>query len=127
MSSIKTDISSLKEQDTYSLMLFCLYKLSNIPEYSSLSELIYVLDRENFLGLCEYFGGQTITIPTIKQLESLMYSLLLYQYVHVDHMDYDKALEIIGHKSNELREVKTNYKKLCEILKEYNIKSRNDE
>lgn len=26
-------------------------------EYSSLSELAYILDKDNLLNLCEFFGG----------------------------------------------------------------------
>ena len=122
--SIKNNIACLKERDIYSLLLFCLYKLSDVPEYSSISELVYIMDKSNFLNLCEYFGGQTITIPTIEELESLLYSLLLYQYVNIDNMPYDKAIELIGHESSELRQVKKNYKKLCEVLENYSIKPR---
>jgi hypothetical protein len=49
-----------------------------VPDYMVLSELVYVLDKDNLLKLCEYFGGSTIKIPTIKELESIVYSLLLY-------------------------------------------------
>ena len=65
MSTINSNLNTLKERDVYSLLLFCLYKLSDIPEYSSLSELVYVMDKKNFLNFCEYFGGQTIKVPTI--------------------------------------------------------------
>ena len=115
-------IKSLKETDTYSLILFCLYKLIEIPEYSSLSELVYVLDKPNLLNLCEYFGGQTITIPTIDELETLTYSLLLYQYVNVEGKDYVEALELIGHESQDLRRVKKFYSKLCDVLSKYDDK-----
>lgn len=93
--------------------------MTDNPEYSSLSQLAYVLDRENLLNLCEYFGGQTITIPTMKELESLIYSLLLYQYVKIDKIDYDKAIELIGHESCELRQVKKRYHALCKIMEKY--------
>ena len=117
-------IKYLKETDTYSLILFCLYKLIEIPEYSSLSELVYVLDKPNLLNLCEYFGGQTITIPTIDELETLTYSLLLYQYVNVEGKDYVEALELIGHESQDLRRVKKFYSKLCDVLSKYDFKPR---
>ena len=95
-----------------------------VPEYSSLSELVYVLDRKNLLNLCEYFGGQTITIPTIDELETLTYSLLLYQYVNVDKKDYEEALDLIGYESKDLRRVKKFYTKLCEVLDKYDFKPR---
>lgn len=42
---IKEQLQSLKQSDWYSLMLFALYQLFGIPEYSSISELAYVLDQ----------------------------------------------------------------------------------
>ena len=40
MPKLKEEMATLKNQDTYSLMLFVLFKLRDIPEYSTLSELI---------------------------------------------------------------------------------------
>lgn len=54
---IRNNIENLKQTDFYSLLLFSLFKMTDIPEYSSISQLAYVLDRENLLNLCEYFGG----------------------------------------------------------------------
>ena len=116
---IRNNIENLKQTDFYSLLLFSLFKMTEVPEYSSLSQLAYVLDKDNLLNLCEYFGGQTITIPTTKELESLVYSLLLYQYVKIDKMDYEEAIELIGHESCELRQVKKRYHALCKVMDKY--------
>lgn len=78
MSRTNQEILSVKELDIYSLILFALFKLRDIPDYLVLSELVYILDKDSLLKLCEYFGGTTIHIPTIDELESLLYSLLLY-------------------------------------------------
>ena len=118
---IKEAVATLKETDIYSLMLFAMFKLRDIPEYSSLSELVYILDKDSLLKLCEYFGGLTIKIPTIEELESIMYSLILYQYVNIDGMDYDDAIKVIGHKSSQLRQVKSDYVKICSILDKYDF------
>lgn len=118
---IKNNIENFKQTDFYSLLLFALYKSIEIPEYSSLSQLAYILDQKNLLNLCEYFGGQTIKIPTIKELEDLVYSLLLYQYVKVDHMEYESAIDLIGHSSSDLRQVKKNYTELCSVLETYSF------
>lgn len=121
---IKAELLKLKQTDIYSLLLFALYKIQEIPEYSTLSELAFILDKDNILKLCEYFGGTTIKVPTIEELESLIYALVLYQYVKIDNIPYEKATEMIGHKSNELRKVKSDYTKLCEILEKYDFVPR---
>ena len=121
---IKNNLDNLKQTDLYSLVLFSLYKMIEIPEYSSLAELAYVLDRENLLNFCEYFGGQTITVPTTRELEALTYSLLLYQYVNIENKPYDDAVALIGHMPCELRQVKSQYRALCKILDNYKFVSR---
>ena len=67
MGRIREELTKLKDVDVYSLILFVLFKARNVPELASLSALAYVLDKDNLLKLCEYFGGQTITIPTITE------------------------------------------------------------
>lgn len=124
MSRIKEELSTLKEVDIYSLMLFSLFKLREVPEYASLSELVYILDKDSLLKLCEYFGGMTLKIPTIEELESLVYTLVLYQYVNIDGMKYEDAIKLIGHNSSDLKQVKADYRKLCCILERYEFKNR---
>ena len=124
MGRIREELTKLKDVDIYSLILFVLFKARNVPERASLSELVYVLDKDNLLKLCEYFGGQTITIPTITELEELVYSLVLYQYVDIDGMPYEEAIKIIGHKRVELRTVKSNYTKLKQVLDTYRFTPR---
>lgn len=92
MSRPKTELDNLRTKDIYSLILFALFKLKDLPEYASLSELAYILDKENLLKLCEFFGGMTITIPTMQELESIVYSLVLYQYINIDGMQYNEAV-----------------------------------
>ena len=124
MGRIREELTKLKDVDIYSLILFVLFKARNVPELASLSELAYILDKDNLLKLCEYFGGQTITIPTITELEELVYSLVLYQYVDIDGMPYEEAIKIIGHKRVELRTVKSNYTKLKQVLDTYRFTPR---
>lgn len=121
MKLINKEIKKLNETDTYSLILFALFKLREIPEYSSLSELPYILDKENLLKFCEYYGGLTIKVPTVDELESLVYSLILHQYVNVDGIPYDEAVDIIGHKSKHLRKVKSDYEKIVSVLEDYDF------
>ena len=119
MASIKKELDKLKTVDVYSLLLFVLFKLRDIPEYSTLSELSYILDREGLLNMCEYFGGQTIAIPTVAELEGIVHALLLYQYVQLDGMSYTAAIKKLGLESYKLRQVKKDYRRICEILENY--------
>lgn len=121
---IKNEVLSLKETDIYSLLLFALFKIKDIPEYSSISELAYVLDRTNLLNFCEFFGGTTIKVPTISELKEVLNSLLLYQYVNLDGMNYDDAIKLVGNETGELKKVRANYNKMCEILNKYNFSQR---
>lgn len=117
--SIKNELDKLKTVDIYSLLLFVLFKLRDIPEYNTLSELAYILEKDSLLNICEYFGGQTITVPTIEELEGLVHALLLYQYVELDGFSYNIAIKKLGLESYQLRRVKKDYKKICEILENY--------
>lgn len=121
---IKENLITLSDMDTWSLVLFVLYKIKDIPEYSTISEMAYVLDKDNLLKLCEYFGGLTIEIPTIDELELLVHSLVLYQYINIDGMEYDKAIELVGKDSLDLRAIKSGYIKICEILSKYKFSQR---
>lgn len=123
---MRKNLDSLRETDQYSLLLFVLYKLTGIKEYAAVSELAYILDKDNLLNLCNIFGGRTIRIPTLDELESLTHIVLLYKYVNNDGMEYDKAVKIIGFKSSELRHVKSMYLKICKILSTYKFGDSDD-
>ena len=122
--SIKTELKKLKEVDIWSLMLFVLYNFQKIPEYSSLSELAYIVDEKTLLKLCEYFGGQTITIPTIDQLEETIYAMLLYQYTDIEHIPFDEALLLLRVNKNQEKSIKNCYKALKYVLSNYEITPR---
>lgn len=121
---IKEELLKLKQVDIYSFLLFVLFKIRDVPEYSALSELSFVLDKDNLLKFCEYFGGTTITVPTIDELEQLIYALVLYQYVDIDGMEYEQAVNSICENSSELRELKSNYMKIKQILENYDFTAR---
>lgn len=125
MYNTKDSLKQLNSSDTYSLILFCLYKIKNNEKYSTLSELAYVLDKDNLLKLCEYFGGLTIKIPTIDEIESLVQALLLYQYVNIEGMDFNNAIkQIVDRSSHDVKKIKTIYTDLVALLNEYQFKSR---
>lgn len=124
MATIRTNLNKLKESDIWSFVLFTLFKIREIPEYSSLSELAFILDKSELLKLCEYFGGQTITIPTIDDLEITLYGLLLYELVEVEKVPYDEAMESISSPTLNLKKVRGSYIKIKNILTSYELSSR---
>ena len=122
--SIKQELEKLKEIDVWSLLLFALFKVKDIPQYASLSELAYILDKKNLLKLLEYFGGTTIKIPTIDEMESLLYALLLYQYVDIEKIPIDDALVTLGVPSDKTKDYKLEYTKVKTVLNSYSFEPR---
>ena len=119
-------LNKFNKEDTYSLSLFSLYKLIEDPEYSTLSELPYVLDETNLINLCTYFGGTTIKIPTLDEIYSLMNILLLYDYINFQKLSFEEAFSRInwGHKNTaSIRKV---YNKLSKVLDKYEFKFSHD-
>lgn len=123
--AIKNELQKLNELDIWSLMLFVLYNFQKIPEYSTLSELAYILDKKHLLKLCEYFGGQTIKIPTIDELEETILSMLLYQYIDVQKICEKEAIELLRIDKSKEKAVKSCYKSLKYVLSNYEFCSRN--
>lgn len=117
----KEELNSLKVNDIYSLMLFAMYKMKDIPEYSTLSELAYVLKKDSLLNFFEYFGGTTITVPTISELKVVINALLLYQYVKIENIEFNKALKLIELDENKLKDVKHCFCIISDILDKYDF------
>lgn len=116
---IKEELLNLKKVDIYSLLLFVLFQIKQIPEYSALTELVYILDKDSVLKLCQYFGGTTLQIPTLEELEILIYSVLLYNYINIENKEMNDALKLIGCDKDKLKEVKRNYIKISRLLERY--------
>lgn len=124
MARHKVEIDTLRDKDLYSLVLFALFKLRDIPEYSALSELAYILDKDNMLKLCEYFGGLTLKVPTIDELEGILYSLVLYQQVQIEGRTYDEAINMLGKRVGDMRKIKADYEDLVKVLSDYQFEGR---
>lgn len=118
---------NIKNNDIYSLILFVLYKMREEDEFSTLSELIYLLDRESMLKLCEYYGGLTITVPKIEDLEVIVYALLLYQQVDVEKKQYENVVKSFEISKATLHAVTDIYERLPELLKDYTFRERKND
>ena len=120
--SIKNNINNLHLSDIYSLMLFIMYKVQEIPDYAVLSELCYLLDGSNMTRMLTYFAGRTVTFPTEKEMAIVTNALLMYQYINIDGESLTTAqnkLENLTAKQKE--EVIELYLKIIPIMRQYNI------
>ena len=111
--------SNLTENDAYSMLLFLLYRLRDVPEYSALSELMFILDKDSVLKLFEYFGGLTITIPTIHDLEVLVYALILYKEVNINKKSFENVITSFNQNKVMNSEIADVYIKLETVLNGY--------
>lgn len=121
---IVENLQKLNTSDIYSMLLFILYKLNDIPGYRILSELIYILDKNSILKLCEYFGGKSIQIPTIYELEVLVYCMILYQDVKIDHNDFEESLKKLQLESHVKKDIRQKYSEIVDIMDQYEFIQR---
>lgn len=120
--SIKENLNNLHLSDIYSLMLFILYKVQDIPEYTVLSELCYLLDGSNTTRLLTYFAGKTVTFPSEKEMVVLSSSLLLYKYINMDGNTLPEALAKIPDLTQKQQDESIAlYLKILPIMRQYNI------
>ena len=120
--SIKKNLNTLHLSDIYSLMLFILFKVQEIPEYAVVSELCYLLDGANMTRLLTYFAGKTVTFPTEAELAIVTNALLMYQYINIDGETFTSAQNKLGDLTNKEKERVTElYVQLLPIMKQYNI------
>lgn len=120
--SIKKNLNNLHLSDIYSLMLFVLFKVQEIPEYAVLSELCYLLDGANMTRLLTYFAGKTVTFPTETEMAIVTNALLMYQYINIDGETFTAAQNKLGELTSKEKDQATDlYVKLLPIMKQYNI------
>ncbi len=120
--NIKKSLNNLHLSDIYSLMLFILFKVQEIPEYAVASELCYLLDGANMTRLLTYFAGKTVTFPTEDEMAIVTNALLMYQYINIDGETFTAAqnkLEKLTAKEKE--RVTELYVQILPIMKQYNI------
>lgn len=122
--TLTTNLNALKEKDLYTLLLFVLYKTKDIPEYSTLSELAYLLDKNSLLTLCEYYGGLTITIPTITELEMILNALLLYQKVDIEKQDLKEQLKMFNLPNEDRKKLLAAYEEVKRTVANYNFNTK---
>lgn len=118
-----SNLDILKKDDVLPIVSFCLYKLSDNKKYANLSELAYTLDMNNFIKVCNYFGGQTISIPTIDEMKLVINGLLIYYETIIEKKDFNKAIKDLNIDEN-IANAKNIYLDICDIMKDYEFSSR---
>jgi hypothetical protein len=120
--NIKKNLNALHLSDIYSLMLFILFKVQEIPEYAVTSELCYLLDGANMTRLLTYFAGRTITFPTEAEMSIVTNALLMYQYINIDGETFTTAQNKLENMTKKEKDKVTElYVQLLPIMKQYNI------
>lgn len=117
--SLTNNLQNLKQKDVFNIMLFVLYKLKDIPDYKVLSELFYLVDKEALLNICQYYGGMTVRIPTIDELNNILNALTLYLKVDIQHLNFENSLNKFELNKEEKQQLVNTYIILKDTLMNY--------
>ena len=121
-SNIIKALEELDKKDIYSLILFTLYRLKNVSEYSILSELIYLLDNKSFTNFLSYFEGQTIKVPKISDLTNIINALIFYERKINSKLADDEIFQSLGIQKNGRQEIINTLNLISSIIEEYDFK-----
>ena len=115
-SNIVRELDSLGAKDIYSMTLFALYKLKDDPKYSTLSELVYVLDKESLFNFLSVFEGLTIKVPKMSELQEVVYGLMLYSMVNIQGAPFDSAFLEVLNPSISKEALLASYNTICNVI-----------
>ena len=119
---IKEALNRLNKTDVYSMLLFIIYKMRELPEYSTLSELVYILDNENFINLINYYGGKTIRIPKVDELSTILDALLVYEREQNTDLPLSDICKDIGINKKEIPEILKILQLIPQLIDNYDFK-----
>lgn len=118
-------VKSMNDSDIYSAMLGFLYELHEIPQFSLLSELIYMVnDKESFLNILEGFAGKTVRFPTEEELADSLQVLKLYHFYENEHRTWKDSVKLAGFDSSSGKLATNKLNALKETIKKYNYGNR---
>ena len=115
------NIGLLKNKDIYHILLYAIYKCTDDPDYSIISELIYAMDEKSLLNFCSIFGGCTIKVPTIDELKVYTNGLLVYQLI-MEGKSFNDAFKETGLSSKYKKDIVKIYTALKDIIDEYEFR-----
>lgn len=80
----------LNEEETFLLSLLLLAHMYDNNKYKNICELIFLFDNySGFKQFIKFYEGQTIEVPTLKELKQCLRLLELFQKVKIDKKDFD--------------------------------------
>ena len=120
MRQITKDINTLKENDLISIILYSIYLFTKDPEYATIAELAYTLDKDSMNKLCATFGGTTIKVPTLKQYKQMIKVMLVFDYVNREKLSLTEACEKAEIEDVDLEEVIKMYSMMSKVVDLYN-------
>ena len=115
------NIGLLKNKDIYHILLYAIYKCTDDPDYSIISELIYAMDEKSLLNFCSIFGGCTIKVPTIDELKVYTNGLLVYQLI-MEGKSFNDAFKETGLSGKYKKDIVKIYTALKDIIDEYEFR-----
>lgn len=115
------NVINLNKEDEYSAALMLLFVSKDNPRYSTLSELSYILDHDNFIKFIKYYEGQTISIPPIKETQKSLRMLMMYEYYVVEKLPWREALSKSGFEEEESVAVRQMLKTLKHSIDKYKV------
>lgn len=121
-SNIAKGLDALNAKDVYSMMMQALYLLKDDPKYSTLSELVYTLDKESLLNFLSVFEGLTIKVPKMSELRDVANGLLLYSLANIEELPYDSAVAEVMKPGMDKARLDECYNAICEVADRCNFK-----
>ena len=116
---IDRDLTRFTQSDIYSIVCELLYKIKDNESYSVMSELAYILDKNSFIKFMQYFGGTTISIPTLEDFKQTIRVIQLYHYFNIENMSWKDALVKAGFEKNETRSAQRRLIEFTKVLNSF--------
>ena len=116
---IDRDLTRFTQSDIYSIICELLYKIKDNESYSVMSELAYILDKNSFIKFMQYFGGTTISIPTLEDFRQTIRIIQLYHYFNIENMSWKDALVKAGFERSETRSAQRRLMEFTKVLNSF--------
>ena len=119
MRQITKDLNTLRDDDLITIILYCIYKFTDDPDYATISELVYALDKDSMYKLCATFGGVTLKIPTLAEYKKMIKVVLVFDYVNREGLTFTEACKKAEIDDADLDEVIKMYSLFSEVIESY--------